>query len=91
MNIKEKLNLLTIAKNKFEVSEDRKDNSTVSYEISHLQADLAAMITVSNGGSNTSISYYRTNCYNSGIEWLNIDTIALEELKTFCKFLVEEA
>lgn len=89
MKIKEKLNLLAMANNKFEIKEKREDNNSIAYEIQHLQADVAAIITVNNGGSNIGICYYRTDCYNSGIEWLSIDTIALEELKTFCEFLIK--
>lgn len=89
MNIKEKLNLLAIAKNKFEIKDVVKNDGTQTYEVLHLQADLAACITVINQGSNVSVSYFRTDCYNSGTEWLYIDTTALEELKTFCEFLMK--
>lgn len=89
MNIKEKLDLLSIAKDKFEIKEDRKDNHIITYEVLHLKADLAALITINDDGSNISIGYYRTDCYNSGTEWLNIDIIALEELKSFCEFLTK--
>lgn len=89
MNIKEKLDLLSIAKDKFEIKEDKKDNHIITYEVLHLKADLAALITINDDSSNISIGYYRTDCYNSGIEWLNIDIIALEELKSFCEFLTK--
>lgn len=89
MNIKEKLDLLSIAKDKFEIKEDRKDNNTITYEVLHLKADLAALITINDNENNISIGYYRTDCYNSGTEWLNIDIIALEELKSFCEFLTK--
>ena len=73
--MKDRLELLSIAKD-FNITKNEKGE----YEI---YADgLGAII-----DKNNIITYYMTGCYDSGIDWLEIDMLVLEKLKTFCELL----
>lgn len=57
--------------------------ATKSYEIQSKDSSLAAIIT-----EEKIITYYVTGCYNSGIDWLDIDIEKLDELRKFCELMV---
>ena len=74
----DKLELLSYSE-KFKIT--KKDDG---YEIYHMKEDLGAFITNKN-----QITYYRTDCYDSGSDWLDININALQELKAFCELMVK--
>lgn len=53
------------------------------YVVESDNSDLAASI------SEDGITYYLTGCYNSGCDWLEIDTEELKNLKKFCKLITK--
>lgn len=73
------LELLNLGKY-FSVSRDPK---TRSYEIQSKDSSLAAIIT-----EEKKITYYVTGCYDSGIDWLDIDIEKLDKLRSFCELMV---
>lgn len=74
-----KLNLLSLAED-FSVKK-----SYEGYEIEMKDENLAAII----NKDDKSISYFVTGCYNSGRDWLEIDKVNFESLKSFCELMVK--
>lgn len=74
----EKLELLSLAKS-FEVKKTS-DGFDVTMEGSELAACIA---------ENGDIEYFRTGCYNSGCDWMEIPVDELQKLKNFCELLTK--
>lgn len=66
--------------NRFKIS---KEDDT--FDIEHLTYDIGANISKSG-----IIKYYVTGCYNSGIDWLEVDMDGLMELKKLCELVVKK-
>lgn len=75
----EKLELLSYA-DKYHINKKSQDR----YEIFAKDTDIVAVI------NKNEITYYITGCYDSGIDWLEINMKAIEELKEFCNLMIKE-
>lgn len=78
--MKDKLNLLSFVE-KFKVEKCEDD----TFRIEHKDGYVGAYI-----NSDETIEYYITGCYNSGVDWVEIDVEALFELKKFCGLMIEQ-
>lgn len=76
--IEDKLELLKLSKG-FTV-----DGSDSRYSVESVTGDLAAVCEYGRW------TYYVTGCYDSGTDWVEIDTRELERLVRFTRFLSEE-
>lgn len=73
------LELLSRAKN-YDVTQ----NGDNSFEIKDHENNLAAEV------KDDGIVYYIIDCYNSCVDWIEIDMKALNKLKAFCECLTQE-
>ena len=76
-----KLELLSLG-NYFLVEKSKEENV---YTIQSKAFNLGATI----NNKNKKISYYVTDCYDSGIDWLEIDEKEFENLKKFCELMIK--
>lgn len=56
-----------------------------SYDIESANTDVGASI-----DDKGNIQYFLTGCYNSSYNWLEIDIVALEELKQLCQLILKQ-
>lgn len=76
--INDKLDLISKA-NKFKVTKHGDNSYDIEFKF---DATVAASIDKDNN-----IQYYVTNCYNSGIDWMEFDIEELHELREFIAFI----
>ena len=84
MTLAKKLKFLEYA-SIFNVKQDEKDDSIYEITFVHQGIDLAAIIDL----LTQEISYYRMDCYNSGVDYLEIDIDNLGKLKEFAELLLK--
>lgn len=74
----DKLELLNLSKN-FCVT--KKDDG---FEVESTTENIAAFIS-----NDKKITYYVTDCYNSGCDWVHFDINELTKLKNFCELMIK--
>lgn len=74
----DKLELLNLSKN-FSVT--KKDDG---FEVESTTDNIAAFIS-----NDKKITYYVTDCYDSGRDWIDFDINELEKLKKFCELMIK--
>ena len=62
----------------------KQNTDNLTYEINDYENELVAII------DGDDVSYYVTGAYNSGIDYLDINMKALDELKEFVKGLTDD-
>ena len=79
MNIIDKLELLKYG-DRYRIEKEQD-----GFRVDDYKMELGAFIK-----NNGEIEYYRTGCYDSGCDWLDIDLKAFKELEEFCNILKGE-
>jgi hypothetical protein len=60
-------------------------NEDNSFDIESKKYEVGASIDIK-----SNVTFYRTNCYNSGSNWLDIDIEGLNELQTLCELILKQ-